>query len=513
MLKAAVNLLRLFLIARTLAQHDALFPLEQLGVAPGIMVLVRLISRRSAPGRPGQRLAAACEALGPTFIKLGQALSVRSDLVGEEVAADLSALQDQLPPFPFEQARAILEEEFGMPLDQLFDHFDPDSIAAASIAQVHFATTTDGREVAVKVLRPGVALRFAKDIDLMLWVARLVERAHPPFRRLRPVEVVRTFQETVRLEMDLRLEAAAAAELAENFEGDPDLRVPAVDWERTSRRVLTTERIDGIQIDEVAALVDAGLDPRDIIERSARVFFYQVFRDGFFHADMHPGNMFIGPDGGLRPVDFGIMGRLDRKTRNYLADMLLAFLQQDYRRVADVHFQAGYVPGHKSREAFMQAARSIGEPLFGKPLEQISLARLLAQMFQVTEQFEMETQPQLLLLQKTMLVSEGVSRKLDPGLNMWVLSEPLIEEWMRENRGPEARIRDITETALLQVERLPELLDRLDRASRMIDEGGIRLHPDTVEAFRMGDRSPWPIIVAVVATAAIAVFSVLAFAK
>jgi ubiquinone biosynthesis protein len=513
MLKAAANLFRLFLIARTLAQHDALFPLEQLGVAPGIMGLVRLISRRSAPGRPGQRLAAACEALGPTFIKLGQALSVRSDLVGEQVAADLSSLQDQLPPFPSDQARAIIEEEFGKPLDQLFDHFESDSIAAASIAQVHFATTTDGREVAVKVLRPGVAARFAKDIDLMLWVARLVERAHPPFRRLKPVEVVRTFQETVRLEMDLRLEAAAAAELAVNFEGDPELHVPAVDWERTSRQVLTTERIEGIRIDEVAALVDAGLDPRDIIARSARVFFHQVFRDGFFHADMHPGNMFVGSDGELRPVDFGIMGRLDRKTRNYLADMLLAFLQQDYRRVADVHFQAGYVPGHQSREAFMQAARSIGEPLFGKPLEQISLARLLAQMFQVTEQFEMETQPQLLLLQKTMLVAEGVSRKLDPGVNMWVLSEPLIEEWMWENRGPEARIRDITETALLQIERLPALLDRLDQASRMIDEGGIRLHPDTIEAFRMGDRSPWPIVTAAVAAAAVTVLAVLAFAS
>ncbi|MDH3231143.1 MAG: 2-polyprenylphenol 6-hydroxylase [Alphaproteobacteria bacterium] len=512
MLRAAVNLLRLFLIARTLAQHDALFPLEQLGVAPGIMVLVRLISRRSAPGRPGQRLAAACEALGPSFIKLGQALSVRSDLVGEEVAADLSALQDQLPPFPSDQARGIIEEEFGMPLDQLFDHFESDSIAAASIAQVHFATTTDGRDVAVKVLRPGVAARLAKDIDLMLWVARLVERAHPPFRRLKPVEVVRTFQETVRLEMDLRLEAAAAVELATNFEDDPDLRVPAVDWERTSRRVLTTERIEGIRIDEVAALVDAGLDPADIIERSARVFFYQVFRDGFFHADMHPGNMFIGPDGGLMPVDFGIMGRLDRKTRNYLADMLLAFLQQDYRRVADVHFQAGYVPAHKSRESFMQAARSIGEPLFGKPLEQISLARLLAQMFQVTEQFEMETQPQLLLLQKTMLVAEGVSRKLDPGVNMWVLSEPLIEEWMRANRGPEARIRDMTETALLQIERLPGLLDRLDQASRMIEEGGVRLHPDTVEAFRAGDRNLWPAVIAAVAAAAVTVLVVLALA-
>ena len=510
MLRAAANLLRLFLIARTLARYDALFPLERLGVAPGIITLVGLISRRRAPGRPGERLAAACEALGPTFIKLGQALSVRSDLVGEEVAADLSALQDRLPPFPSRKATAIIEEEFGVPLDQLFDSFDTESIAAASIAQVHFAVTTEGRKVAVKVLRPGVGERFAKDLRLMLWIARLVERAHPPSRRLKPVEVVRTFEETVRLEMDLRLEAAAAAELAANFEGDADFRVPELDWQRTARRVLTTERIDGIPIDEVEALTEAGLDPRDIIERSARVFFYQVFRDGFFHADMHPGNMFVGRDGALMPVDFGIMGRLDRKTRNYLADMLLAFLQRDYRRVADVHFQAGYVPAHKSREAFQQAARSIGEPILGKPMQQISLARLLAQLFQVTEQFEMETQPQLLLLQKTMLVAEGVSRNLDPDLNMWVVSEPLIEEWMLRNRGPQARIQDMAETALQVAERLPGLLDRVDAASRMIEEGGVKLHPDTVEALRAGDRSLWPVAIVSAAAAAIAVGALLA---
>ncbi len=500
---ALSNLLRLLLIARTLAQHDALFPLERLGVAPGIMLFVRLISRRRAPGRPGERLAAACERLGPTFIKLGQALSVRSDLVGEDVAVDLSSLQDRLPPFPPDEARRIIEQELGQPIDALFDHFESEPIAAASIAQVHYATTSDGDDVAVKVLRPGVEDRFRKEIGLMYWVARLVERAHPPFRRLKPVEVVATFEETVRLEMDLRLEAAAAAELADNFADQPDFRVPAVDWQRTSRRVLTTARVEGIPIDEVAAIVEAGLAPRDIIERSAAVFFYQVFRDGFFHADMHPGNMFVGPDGALMPVDFGIMGRLDRRTRNYLADMLLAFLQGDYRRVAEVHFEAGYVPADKSHEAFMQACRSIGEPIFDRQLAEISLARLLAQLFQVTEQFEMETQPQLLLLQKTMLVAEGVSRKLDPTVNMWVLAQPLIEEWMRENRGPQARLRDATETAVAQFERLPALFDRLERASQMVEEGGVRLHPDTVDALRGRDRGAWPTILLAGAVAAL----------
>jgi ubiquinone biosynthesis protein len=509
-LKAIANLFRLYLIARTLARHDALFPLERLGVAPIVMALVRLVSRRRVPGRPGERLAAACEALGPTFIKLGQALSVRSDLVGEEVASDLSSLQDKLPPFPSDQAMAIIEAGLGRTVGELFDRFDSDPIAAASIAQVHFATTAEGAEVAVKVLRPDVEAIFARDLDLMYWVARLVERARPDLRRLKPVEVVRTFEETVWVEMDLRMEAAAAAELAENFAGDPDFLVPEVDWQRTSRRVLTTERIDGFSIDEVEALVNAGLDPRDIIEKSARVFFYQVFRDGFFHAHMHPGNMFVGRDGALMPVDFGIMGRLDRKTRNYLADMLLAFLQRDYRRVADVHFQAGYVPGHKSRDASTQACRSIGEPILGLPMDQISLARLLAQLFQVTEQFEMETQPQLLLLQKTMLVSEGVSRKLDPALNMWVLAQPLIEEWMWENRGPSARIRDAAETALTQFERLPVLLDRIDLAGKMIEEGGMRLHPETEASLRSRDNSLWPTAIVAAATALVTVGVVLA---
>ena len=505
MLSVLVNLARLLRIARTLARHDALFPLERLGLASGVVTLIRLISRRSVPGRPGERLAAAFEALGPTFIKLGQALSVRSDLVGEEVAGDLSGLQDRLPPFPTDRVRAIIEEELDCPLDELFDRFDNESIAAASIAQVHIATTTEGAEVAVKVLRPEVEAQFARDIELMYWVARLVERARPALRRFKPVEVVRTFEETVHLEMDLRMEAAAAAELAENFAGDDDLRVPAVDWQRTGRRVLTTERVDGIPVDEIEALLEAGLVPRDIIARSARVFFNQVYRDGFFHADMHPGNIFVGRDGALMPVDFGIMGRLDRKTQNYLADMLLAFLQRDYRRVAEIHFTAGYVPAHKSRAAFTQACRSIGEPLFGKPLEEISLARLLGQMFQVVETFEMEVQPHLLLLEKTMLVAEGVSRNLDPTVNMWVLAKPLIEDWMWRNRGPRARLRDAVQDIAGQIERLPATLDRLDQASRMFGEGGVRLHPDTVESLREGNRGRWPTVLTAAAVAALVV--------
>ncbi len=475
MIAALVNFLRLVRVARILARHDALFPLEMLGVAPVVVAVMRRTARRAVPGRPGQRLAAALQALGPSFIKLGQSLAVRADLIGEDIAEDLSALQDRLPPFASDEARRIVERELGAPLDSLFRRFEDRPVAAASIAQVHFAETTEGVRVAVKVLRPGIEAEFRRDIELFYWIARIVERARPAMRRLRPVAVVRTFEETVTLEMDLRLEAAAASELAENFADDPEFRVPAVDWQRTARRVLTLERIEGIPIDEVERLRAAGFDCADIVARSARVFFAQVFRDGFFHADMHPGNMFVAEDGALVPVDFGIMGRLDRRTRNYLADMLLAFLERDYRRVADIHFAAGYVPAHKSRDAFMQACRAIAEPIFGRPQNEISIARLLGQLFHVAETFEMETQPQLLLLQKTMLVAEGLGRRLDPTRNMWLLAQPLIEEWMRENRGPEARLAEAVGEIVLRLERLPAALAKLDQLADLVSERGLRL--------------------------------------
>ena len=442
-----------------------------MGVARPIVALAKRFSRRQVEGRPGERLSAALEELGPTFIKLGQALSVRSDLVGEEIALDLSTLQDRLPPFPAVVARETIEEELFAPVDELFRHFDDTPVAAASIAQVHFAETHEGDKVAVKVLRPGIEARFRQDLDLFLWIARVVERTRPTLRRLRPLEVVRTFEASVQVEMDLRLEAAAASELRENTENDTGFRVPKIDWIRTGRRVMTLERIEGTRIDDIAALEAAGFAPRDILRRSAESFFNQVFRDGFFHADIHPGNMFVAPDGTLCPVDFGIMGRLDRKTRNYLADMLIGFLDRDYKRVAEVHFEAGYVPARKSIGAFTQAVRSIGEPILGKPLHEISLAHLLAHLFQVTETFEMEAQPQLLLLQKTMLVAEGVGRTLDPSVNMWALARPLIEEWIIANRGPEARLRDMVTDTASTLERLPQLLGRAEAVAEALSNG------------------------------------------
>lgn len=493
MVGSIASILRLISIARTFARHDALFPLEQMGVAPVIVTIAKHMSRRSVAGRPGERLASALEELGPTFIKLGQALSVRSDLIGDSIADDLSALQDRLPPFPGETAREIIEQELEQPMDALFNSFDDTPVAAASIAQVHFAETLDGDAVAVKVLRPGIEARFRQDIDLFLWLARLVERTRPALRRLRPLEVVRTFEASVNIEMDLRLEAAAASELRENTENDSGFRVPIIDWIRTGRRVMTLERVEGLRIDDVTALRDAGFEPQDILQRSAESFFNQVFRDGFFHADIHPGNMFVMEDGTLCPVDFGIMGRLDRKTRNYLADMLVGFLDRDYKRVAEVHFDAGYVPARKSVGAFTQAIRSIGEPILGKPLHEISLARLLAQLFQVTETFEMEAQPQLLLLQKTMLVAEGVGRTLDPSVNMWTLARPLIEDWVIANRGPEARLRDMVGDTVSTLERLPQLLGRAEAVAEALS--GSQTMPSNSrrdnEAEGQGRSSDW----------------------
>jgi ubiquinone biosynthesis protein len=512
LLRASRNLLRLVEIAFILARYDALGALDAVIGARLFVRALRLLRRRDAALarlRPGQRLAAALEAMGPSFIKLGQALSIRADLVGEAVATDLSSLQDRLPPFPANEARRMIESELGQSVEFLYRRFEDTPVAAASIAQVHLAETFEGEEVAVKVLRPGITAAFARDVDLFFWLARLIERTQPGWRRLKPVAVVETLAETVRQEMDLRFEAAGASELRENFADDPSFHVPRVDWARTSQKVLTLERVSGIRIDDRKALLAAGHDAHAIMANAAAAFFNQVFRDGFFHADLHPGNLFIDAKGAIVVVDFGIMGRLDRNTRYYLADMLLAFLQGDYRRVAEVHFEAGYVPARQSIEAFAQACRSIGEPILGRPLHEISLGRLLAQLFQVTEQFQMETQPQLLLLQKTMVLAEGVGRLLDPGVNMWTLARPHIEVWMRENRGPEARLRDAAADLAAAAERLPALLKDIERLGAAITEGGgLPLHPDTLAEIARRDATELlrlPLWIIAIALAAIAV--------
>ena len=434
-------------------------------------MLARLVSRRRPERRRGERLAAALQALGPTFVKFGQALSTRADLLGEEVADDLADLQDHLPALPFETMRKSIEEQFETPLSELFSDFETEAVAAASIAQVHLARTPEGAAVAVKILRPGIEQAVANDLRLFLWVARWLERVAPFSRRLHPVDVVETFAASVRIEMDLRLEAAAATELAANFETEEHFRVPSVDWRRTARRVLTLERVEGLPVDEVDALRAEGHDPDAILAVAAEVFFKQVFRDGFFHADMHAGNIFVAPDGTIVPVDFGIMGRLDRPTREYLAEMLLGFLSRDYERVAAVHFRAGYVPADQSQALFAQAARSIGEPILERPLNEISVARLLRQLFRVTAQFRMETQPQLLLLQKTMLMAEGMGRRLNPNVNIWEMARPLIEEWMLDRIHPVNRARHAASELRGRVDRFFAPMDRIDRALERLAEG------------------------------------------
>lgn len=519
MLRTLRSLLRFQRIARTLARHDALAPLEEMGVAPSLVWFVRRLSRRAAEGRPGEKLARALTEMGPSFIKLGQALSTRADLVGEQVALDLAELQDHLPPFDSAVARRIIAEELGKPVDDLFLSFDPEPVSAASIAQVHHATVApeeaagegegearEPKQVAVKILRPGIEKAFDRDLEFFYWVAEWVERAQPKLRRFRPVEAVRVFETTVRLEMDLRMEGAAASELAENFADDPTYDVPAIDWQRSSRRVLTMSRVTGIPMDDRDALLTAGHDLAEVLTKAAGIFFNQVFRDGFFHGDQHPGNMWVDREGNILAVDFGIMGRLDWRTRRHLADMLIATLEGDYNRLAAIYMEAGYLPQSdpegQGLDVFAQALRSVCEPIAGRPLNEISFARLLAQLLRLTESFELPVQPQLLLLQKNMLMAEGVSRRLDPSLNIWTLAQPLIDAWMRENRGPEARLREGVEDVLHGLRQLPVLADNLERATEELAAGRIRLHPETITqltARQGGNLGRWALPIALVA--------------
>ena len=455
---------------RVLARHDAAFVLEHFGAArlplrAAGWLLLAPRSAKLAGLRRGERLRAALIALGPAFVKIGQALSVRPDLVGDEMADDLAALQDGMPSIAGDEVRAAIESEFGQPLDELFSEFADEAVAAASIAQVHRAITTDGVEVAVKVLRPKIEDAFARDLGLARWAAGLIERRLPQFRRLRPADAVETIARSVEMEMDLRLEGAAADELRGNFADEPYFSVPEVDWQRTGRRVLTMRWVDGVSIDRIGGEDGNGADPGEVVASLARIFFLQVFRDGFFHADLHPGNLFVDEDGVVHAVDFGIMGRLDLASRRFLAEMLHGFLTGDYNRVARAHLRAGYVPPHHSPAEFAQAARSIAEPILGLPLGEISLARLLAQLFAVTRRFDMQTQPQLLLLQKTMLVAEGVGRGLCPGLNMWELARPLVESWMRSGDGAETRLREAADGLLDALERFPQILKEIERSA------------------------------------------------
>ena len=432
--------------------------------------LARLLAKRSAKtSSRTARLSGALERLGPSYIKLGQFLATRPDIIGEALAEDLSVLQDKLPPFGRGKAVETIEREFGVPAQTLFGEIG-DAVAAASIAQVHRCRlpAQDGggnREVAVKVLRPGIEKRFERDLSDFFWIARWIERLSKPARRLRPVQVVETLAASVHQEMDLRTEAAALSEAAENIEPGSGFRVPSPDWQRVSQRVLTTDWVEGVALSDIEAVRTAGHDTKDLATRIIQIFLKQAMEDGFFHADMHPGNLFVERDGTIVAVDFGIMSRLNVLERQFLAGVLHGFLQRDYRRVAELHFRLGYVPHHKSVDDFSLALRSIGEPITDKDATDISMGGLLLQLFQVTARFDMPTQPRLLLLQKTMVVVEGVARSLDPEHNMWESAKPVARRWMEKNLGLPARLSqlsDVLREAPAAMENLAQILRRME---------------------------------------------------
>jgi ubiquinone biosynthesis protein len=461
--------------------------------------LARLIER-PASGAAANRLATALTRLGPTYVKLGQFLATRPDVVGVSLARDLETLQDKMAPFPHAAAERAVATALGKPLPDLFTSFGP-AVAAASIAQVHRASI-DGRTVAVKVLRPGVERRFKTDIDAFAFVARRAEAMSAEARRLRLVETVETLARSVAIEMDLRFEAAALSEMAENTKDDPDFRVPAVDWDRTARDVLTLEWIDATPLSDRARLEAKGLDLKHLARAVIQTFLRHALRDGFFHADMHPGNLFADDAGELVAVDFGIMGRLGPKERRFLAEILLGFITRNYYRTAEVHFEAGYVPPHHSVASFAQAIRAIGEPIHNRTAEEISMAKLFMLLFEVTGLFDMRTRPELLLLQKTMVVVEGVARSLDPKLDMWTVAEPVVREWIERHLGPAGRIEGAAEGAVEIGRFLGDVPGILSRGAVLLEQldaitrDGLALAPATVAAIGRAEaqRNRWTAI-------------------
>ncbi len=406
--------------------------------------------------------ARAFEAIGPAAIKLGQSLATRPDLVGEDAVRDLSRLQDSLPPAPFALIRAAIEDGLGGVISDHFEEFDEVAVGAASIAQVYKATTTEGRVVAVKVLRPGIEEQFARDIDTYEWAAAQVHAMGGEFARLRPRETIAQFKQWTMREIDLRREAASASELAAAMEGETGYFVPAIDWKRTSRRVMTLDWMDGIKLTDRDAVIAAGHDPKDLAVKLVRAFLRQAISEGFFHADLHQGNLFALPDGRIGAIDFGIMGRVNRQARLWLAEILHGLITGNYRRVAEIHFEAQYVPSHHNVDDFTTALRTVGEPIRGVPVKDVSIGNMLDGLFSITREFNMPTQPHLLLLQKTMVMVEGVASSLDPDINMWETSGPFVSNWLRDELGPEAQLADALTRNVRTFLRLPDLVRRLE---------------------------------------------------
>jgi ubiquinone biosynthesis protein len=481
------RLILLVKIARKFASSGAIDTINQLYKLPlSLKIFFDIISIGSKKKiishtrSSGEKLCDALEGMGTTFIKLGQFLATRPDIIGNDLAQDLEKLQDKLPPFSFNEAKEILKNEVGdKQFSNILDFSKP--IAAASIAQVHLAKIKiedKENEVAIKILRPKIEKIFNEELDALMLFAYIVEATLKKTRRLKLVEVVHLLREITNIEMDLRFEAAAANELFENTKNDKGFKVPKIYWQYTSKKVLTLDKVDGVSIRDHQTLKRKNIDSKNIAENLIQHFLRQAVRDGFFHADMHEGNLFVDNEGNIVPVDFGIMGRLDKYNKKYLAEILYGFIKRDYVKVAEVHFQAGLVPKTASKEEFAQALRSVGEPIFGQNIKDISGGNLLSQLFEITEKFNMATQTQLLLLQKTMVVVEGVARKLYPDTNIWNVSKPILENWLESLKGPKATITSAIDTSgeiLKRIPDLPNFMDKANHALQLIAEGKLNL--------------------------------------
>ncbi|MES2042831.1 MAG: 2-polyprenylphenol 6-hydroxylase [Pseudomonadota bacterium] len=498
-----VHLARLLKWGRILARHGALRGIERDPNTPAPVRRLARIARFGARVPDVPTYADAFQEIGPAAIKLGQTLATRPDLVGEDAAHDLLRLQDALPPVPWEQIHAAMTRAFGRPTEELFTSIDPVPIGAASIAQVHRAVTTDGRTVAIKVLRPGVEEEFARAIDTYQWAAAQVEAMGGELARLRPRLVIETFKRWTARELDLRREAASASELADSMTAEPDYVVPAIDWQRTTGKVLTIAWVDGIKLADRPALVAAGYDLKKLADTLVHAFLRQAISEGFFHADMHQGNLFALPGNRLAAIDFGIMGRIDRRARVWLAEILYGLITGNYKRVAEIHFEAGYVPPHHNVAEFATALRAVGEPMRGLAVKDMSIGMMLDGLFSITRDFDMQTQPHLLLLQKTMVMVEGVATSLDPDINLWESAAPFVREWIRTELGPEAALADRLIADIRTLTRLPDLIRNIE--ARYPAPGGAPPSPPLkeIEVVRIGGG--WRYVALAVLTAVVSI--------
>ena len=487
----------LFKIARTLAVSDALKIIYKFHKPPlFIIVFFKIFSISFDKTNSGnmnisdeERLCKSIQSMGTSFIKLGQFLSTRPDIIGDKLASNLEKLQDRVPPFPTDTAKQILKRNLGEENYNLIINFS-EPVAAASIAQVHKAQINDNgtiKDVAIKILRPNIKKIFNDQIEALMLLAYIIESLNNKTKRLRLVEVVFLLKQITNHEMDLRFEAAAANEYAENTKNDVGFSVPKIYWNFTSEEVLTLDWVEGISIRERNKLEEKNINIKLIASDVIQHFLRHAVRDGFFHADMHQGNLFINENGQIVPVDFGIMGRVDKINRRFLAEILYGFIQRDYKKVAEVHILAGLVPKNTQMESLSQALRSIGEPIFGQKVKDISGGKLLKQLFDITEKFNMQTQPQLLMLQKTMVVVEGVARKLNPDTNIWDTSKPVLEKWLKETKDPISNLTDSlksTANAINKLPDLPEMMEKANQALTFLASGGIPQSSNSYSAFK-----------------------------